>query len=488
LYYKQFMSVYSTISGIQKALAAKETTCEKLVQGYLDRIREKQELNAFLEVYGSEALDRARETDRKVAAGKAGRLAGLVLGIKDNICYKGHKVSAASRILEGFESLYSATAIERLLAEDAIIIGRLNCDEFAMGSSNENSAFGKVLNPLDTARVPGGSSGGSAAAVAADLCHAALGSDTGGSIRQPASFCGLVGLKPTYGRVSRYGLIAYASSFDQIGPLTKSVEDAALLLEIMAGKDPMDSTSSSVSVPAYSALAGSTGPKRIAYIKECIDSEGLDPEIRDRFNETLARLAGEGHTVEPVSFPYLEYMVPAYYVLTTAEASSNLSRFGGILYGYRSPNSSDIDSTFRKSRTEGFGEEVKRRIMLGTFVLSAGYYDAYYSKGQKVRRILQDKTSEILAKADFILTPTTPKTAFRSGDIKDPVTMYLEDIFTVQANLTGLPAISLPAGLHSNGMPYGFQLIGRKFQEMELMDFSKYFMDNAVITISEDRD
>ena len=480
--FKEFMRSFETITEIREAIRNKQTSCEELVKGYLSAIESSTDLNAFLEVYGSEALERAKEVDARFALKKEGRLAGVVIGLKDNICYKGHKVSAASRILEGFESLYSATVVERLLAEDAIIIGRLNCDEFAMGSSNENSSFGKVKNPLDKERVPGGSSGGSAAAVAANLCHVALGSDTGGSIRQPASFCGLVGVKPTYGRVSRYGLLAYASSFDQIGPLTKNVEDAALIMEVISGKDPMDSTSSSAEVPSYSAGLAATPKKvKVAYIKECLESEGLDSEIKARFFETLDLLKAEGHEVEAVSFPYLDYMVPTYYVLTTAEASSNLSRYGGIVYGYRSPNATDIDSTFRKSRTEGFGPEVKRRIMLGTFVLSAGYYDAYYAKGQKVRRLLKDKTNAILENFDFILIPTTPKVAFRSGEISDPVTMYLEDIFTVQANLTGLPAISLPVGKHSTGLPFGFQLIGKKFGESNLLTFSKFLMDKSSI-------
>lgn len=463
-----------SITQYRQALQNNELTVSEAVTGFLKRIEENKHLNAFLEVYSEESISRAKEVDERIKSGKAGRLAGVVIGLKDNICFKGHKVSAASKILEGFESLYSSTVVERLLAEDAIIIGRLNCDEFAMGSSNENSAFGNVKNPLDTERVPGGSSGGSAAAVAANLCHVALGSDTGGSIRQPASFCGIVGLKPTYGRVSRYGLIAYASSFDQIGPLTRNVEDAAIILSIIAGKDVKDSTSSSVVVGDYTAFNPQQAPQKLAYIRECIESPGLDPEIKESFYLLIDKLKAQGHTVEAVSFPYLEYMVPAYYVLTTAEASSNLSRFAGMLYGHRSKEATDINSTIVKSRTEGFGEEVKRRIMLGTFVLSAGYYDAYYAKGQKVRRVLQNKTLEILKDFNFILTPTTPKTAFKSGEINDPVSMYLEDIYTVQANLTGLPAISIPFARHSNNLPYSLQLIGNKFSEKELLDFSRF--------------
>ncbi len=443
-----------------------------LVEDYLRKIELNKHLNAFLEVYADEALQRAEVIDKKIADGTSGRLAGLVIALKDNICYKGHKVSASSKILAGFTSIYSSTVTERLLNEDAVIIGRCNCDEFAMGSSNENSAYGNVLNAIDNSRVPGGSSGGSTVAVQAGLCHAALGSDTGGSIRQPASFCGVIGFKPTYGRVSRYGLVAYASSLDQIGPLTKSVEDTALLTEVMSGMDEYDSTLSTKPAPVFSKFSGGKKTVRIAYIKDCLENPGLDPEIIARMEEIIADLRKDGNTVEAVDFPYLDYMVPAYYVITTAEASSNLSRFGGILYGHRSKNATDIDSTYIKSRTEGFGTEVKRRIMLGTFVLSAGYYDTYYARAQKVRRILRDKTTAIFEKYDFILLPTTPKTAFKFGANQDPISMYLEDIFTVQAPLTGMPAISLPLGKHSNGLPFGVQLMANKFEESALFEFS----------------
>ncbi|HXP52674.1 MAG TPA: Asp-tRNA(Asn)/Glu-tRNA(Gln) amidotransferase subunit GatA, partial [Bacteroidia bacterium] len=417
-----------------------------------------------------------------IKQGKAGKLAGMVIGIKDNLCYKGHKVSASSKILEGFESLYTATVVERLIAEDAIIIGRCNCDEFAMGSSNEKSAYGKVLNPHDNKRVPGGSSGGSTAAVAANLCLAALGSDTGGSIRQPASFCGVVGMKPTYGRVSRYGLLAYASSFDQVGPLTNNVEDAALILEVMAGKDEYDSTLSQKPVPAYSSELKKVDTKklRIAYLKDCVEHTGLDPEIRAQLEKTISDLKKQGHVVEPASFPLTDYAVPSYYVLTTAEASSNLSRYSGINYGHRSSKATDLESTYKKSRTEGFGKEVKRRIMLGTFVLSSGYFDAYYSKAQKVRRLFSEQTEAILKDYDLILLPSTPGTAFLFGqNDQDPVKMYLEDIFTVQANITGLPAISLPLGKHSNGLPFGVQLMGKRHDELTLLAFSEYLMNSA---------
>lgn len=478
--------MYSSLKEIQNNLKIKKLSCYQLVQYYLENISRNKHLNAFLEVYKEDALKQAADIDNKLKQNKYGRLVGLVIGIKDNICYKDHKVSAASKILDGFVSLYSATAVERLIAEDAIIIGRLNCDEFAMGSSNENSAFGNVLNPFDTKSVPGGSSGGSAAAVAADMCLAALGSDTGGSIRQPASFCGVIGIKPTYGRVSRYGLIAYASSFDQIGPITKNVEDMASILEVIAGRDEYDSTASSEPVPIYSNLLEIKDKSKIkvAYVKECLDNSGLDKEIRAKLQDSIDFLKQNGYVVDPISFPYLEYMVPTYYVLTTAEASSNLSRYAGILYGFRSSEAKDIDTAFTKSRSAGFGKEVKRRIMLGTFVLSEGYYDAYYARAQKVRRILRDKTNDILKEYDLILLPTTPKTAFKIGKISDPVTMYLEDIFTVQANLTGLPAISIPIGRHSNGLPFGLQLIGKKFDETTLLSFSKYIMQEFKLTLS----
>lgn len=471
------MELHVSYKATRNALDAGETSCRALTQAYLSRIETNNHLNAFLEVFPESALAKADEVDQKLKAGTAGKLAGMVIALKDNISYKGHKVSASSKILQGFVSVYNSTVVERLLAADAIIIGRTNCDEFAMGSSNENSAYGNVANPHDIKRVPGGSSGGSAAAVAAGLCLAALGTDTGGSIRQPASFCGTVGYKPTYGRVSRWGIIAYASSFDQVGPITNNVEDTARIMEVISGMDDYDATLASNPVPAYAAQLEVTGKKRIAYLEDCLEKEGLDPEIKARALEVIEKLKAAGHTVEPVRFPYLDYLVPAYYVLTTAEASSNLSRYDGVHFGYRSPNAYDLESTYKKSRSEGFGMEVKRRIMLGTFVLSAGYYDAYYSKGQKVRRLLREKTEAILANYDAILLPTTPGTAFEFGaNSADPIKMYLEDIFTVQANLTGMPAISIPAGKHSNGLPFGLQLIGKSFDDAGVMALGQYIL------------
>lgn len=469
--------MYRTFAEVKQAISSGVSVIDVL-EHYLTEINKNQHLNAFLEVFEDSARAKAKEVDAKIKAGTAGKLAGMVVGIKDNLCYENHKVSAASRILGNFESLFTGTAVQRLLDEDAVIIGRLNCDEFAMGSSNENSAFGNVLNPLDNNLVPGGSSGGSAAAVAAGLCTATLGSDTGGSIRQPASFTGTYGLKPTYGRISRHGLIAYASSFDQIGPFTNSLEDSALLLEIMSGKDNFDATVSSESVDQYTAFSQKEKYK-VAVIAESLKMEGLDEEIRANLEQTIEKLKNQGHTVEEVSFPYLDYMVPTYYVLTTAEASSNLSRFDGVHYGYRSPDAHGVEQTYKQSRSEGFGPEVQRRIMAGTFVLSHGYYDAYYTKGQKVRRVLQDKTDEILTKFDVILLPTTPTTAFGINAVSDPISMYLQDIFTVHANLSGNPAISLPLGKHSNGLPFGIQVIADHFKEKELFAFSSLLKQNA---------
>ncbi len=473
------MRTYHSLEEVRADLLSSETTLVALVNYYLQRIETYQHLNVFLHVYADEALKRAEAIDAKLKAGTAGKLAGMVISIKDMICYKDHPVSASSKILKGFTSIYSSTVVERILAEDAIIIGHVNCDEFAMGASNETSHYGNVLNFADNSLVPGGSSGGSAVSVQADMCLASLGTDTGGSIRQPAAFCGLVGLKPTYGRVSRYGIIAYASSFDQVGPVTKNVKDAALILEVIAGKDEFDATLSSKAVSSFSNLQAPKKNMRIAYITETIETEGIDPEIKAAMYNRVKALQADGHTVEPVSFPYLKYAVPTYYVLTTAEASSNLSRYDGVHFGYRSPNATDLESTYKLSRSEGFGEEVKRRIMLGTFVLSAGYYDAYYAKAQKVRRIIQEKSNEILSNYDLIILPTTPTTAFKIGEkTSDPVQMYLADIFTVQAPLAGLPAISVPETTHSNGLSIGIQVIGKRFEEQEMLDFAHYLTQN----------
>lgn len=449
------------------------------VEFYLQQIEAKKHLNAYVDVYAEEALQKAKELDEKRKSGEPlKKLHGVVIGIKDVICYKGHKVTAASHILEGFTATYNATAVERLLAEDAIIIGSLNCDEFAMGSSNENSFYGKTLNAIDESRVPGGSSGGSAVAVQADLCMVSLGSDTGGSVRQPADFCGIIGLKPTYGRISRYGLIAYASSFDQIGIFGKNIPDIALTLEIMAGADDFDSTVAHEKVEAYSSMAQEAKPLRIAYFKDAIDHPSLDAEMAGAMKSYLNGLSEKGHQVTGIDFDFLEYIVPTYYVLTTAEASSNLSRFDGVRYGYRvNDENIDLTSFYSQSRSQGFGKEVKRRIMLGTFVLSAGYFDAYFTQAQKVRKQLYDQTQLIFRDFDVIILPTVPSPAFKFGEKSgDPTAMYLADIYTVYANLVGIPAISLPIFTHSNGMPFGVQAMTNQFCELSLLQFSHQMM------------
>ncbi len=459
------MTLPRTFHEAKAALASGEFTVKAMTAAALAQARAKADLNIFLETFDDSALAKAAEVDAKIAAGTAGPLAGAIISIKDNLCYAGHGVSASSRMLEGYVSPYSATVVERILAADAVIIGRTNCDEFAMGSSNETSAYGQVGNPLDPARVPGGSSGGAAASVAAGTCHIALASDTGGSLRQPASFCGVAGFKPTYGRVSRYGLIAFASSFDQVGPLAHDVEDLQAVQAVIAGPDDRDNTTSHRPF----ATADVPAKLRIGYYAQCLDVPGMDPEVRDRTLAEIDRLRAEGHSVVPVELAHADLFVPTYYILSTAEASSNLARFDGIRYGHRAKEAQGVEDTYRRSRSEGFGPEVQRRILLGTFVLSAGYYDAYYGQGMKVRRIIRDNTLETLAGLDLLLTPTCPSTAFLKGQISDPVTMYLQDIFTVQANLAGIPALSIPAGQHSNGMPFGIQLMAKPFEDERLL-------------------
>lgn len=473
------MPKYVSHQQVQSDLKASKISCLELLEYYLSQIEATKDLNAYIEVFAEDARQKAHELDQKFKTNPdaVGKLFGAVISIKDVLCYEGHKVTAASKILDGFESLFSATGIQRLLDEDAIIIGRVNCDEFAMGSTCENSVYGPTKNAADPKKVPGGSSGASAVAVQADTCLVSLGTDTGGSVRQPAAFCGVIGFKPTYGRISRYGLLAYGSSFDQIGVLSNSVEDAALFLEIMAGEDEFDATVSSKPVPEYSKHLNFDKKAKIAYFDTALNGEGMDEDIRKLSFDFIENLKKEGHSVEAVDFEYLDYIIPAYYVLTTAEASSNLSRYDGIRFGHRSSEAKNIDEVYKKSRTEGFGTEVKRRIMLGTFVLSAGYYDAYYSKAQKVRRLIADRTLEILSEYDFILMPASPTPPWEIGKmVDDPVAMYLADIFTVQANMVGIPAISLPIGTHSDGMPVGIQLMANKFEEEKLLAFSKVIM------------
>ena len=472
---------FNTIKDYHASIVAGETSCIQAVNFFLDQINQHQHLNSFLEVFSEEAKLRAIELDVQQASGKAlGKLHGVVVGIKDVLCYNGHKVSAASKILESYTAVYSATAVQKLLDEGAIIIGRQNCDEFAMGSSNENSAFGPVKNAVDTSRVPGGSSGGSAVAIQANLCMVSLGSDTGGSVRQPADFCGVVGLKPSYGRISRYGLIAYASSFDQVGIFSHTVQDAALVLEVIAGADDFDSTVSTKQVPNYNELLGKASPKKVAYFKETLSHPGLDPEIKKQTEAYLASLSAKGYQVEAIDFSLLSFLVPTYYVLTTAEASSNLSRFDGIKFGHRTKDKiEDLTDLYKKSRTEGFGEEVQRRILLGTFGLSAGYFDAYFTKAQQVRRKLVDLTTDLFSKYDILVSPTVPSPAFKLGENNHSATeMFLADIYTVYANLVGIPAISIPLFKHSNGMPFGLQVMSASFNETALLQFAHQIMDN----------
>ncbi len=471
------MKSYSTFPDLQLDLKAGNISCTDLVHHHLRHIQSQTHLNVFLTVYEEEALARAQTIDAKIKSGTAGKLAGLIVGLKDVIAHQDHPLQASSKILDGFVSQFNATVVERLLNEDAIIIGRQNCDEFAMGSSNENSAFGPVLNAIDNNRVPGGSSGGSAVAVMADMCRVSLGSDTGGSVRQPAAFCGVIGLKPTYSRLSRHGLTAYGSSFDCIGIFGTCIEDIALVMEVIAGADEFDGTISRREVPHYSAHLTSGKKYKIAYLADTLNSKGLQPEIKEAIQSKIDVLKQNGHQVEAIDFPLLEFVLPTYYILATAEASSNLSRYDGVRYGYRSKNTTNLESMYKKSRAEGFGKEVQNRILLGTFVLSAGYYDAYFTKAQKVRRLIREKTKEIFSEYDFILTPTTPTTAFKLGEHREnPVEMYLADLFSVQANVAGIPAISIPSGKDNEGMPIGIQVMADDFEESKLFDFSNQLM------------
>jgi aspartyl-tRNA(Asn)/glutamyl-tRNA(Gln) amidotransferase subunit A len=466
---------FESINVYHTRLRDGSTSCVQAVEFYLGQIKKHSHLNAFVRIYDQEAINKAISLDKSRMAGRPmGKLHGVIVAIKDVICYKDHPITAASKILGEFISVYSATAVDRLLAEEAIIIGHTNCDEFAMGSTNENSFYGATLNALDESRVPGGSSGGSAVAVQASLCMVSLGSDTGGSVRQPADFCGIIGFKPTYGTISRYGLIAYASSFDQIGIFGKNVPDVGAVLDVIAGPDGFDSTASNFPLEA---IPKPDKKLKIAYFPEALDSPALDPEIRKGLTFFLSKLADDGHVVDPVHFEYLDYIVPTYYILTTAEASSNLSRYDGVRYGYTHKKGADLAEMYNKTRSEGFGKEVKRRIMLGTFVLSAGYYDAYFTKAQQVRQLLVETTGMIFKEFDFLIFPTSPSTAFKLGEkLADPVEMYAADIFTVFSNLTGIPSISLPLFWHNNGLPYGVQIMSKKFSELSLLDLSDRWM------------
>ena len=495
-----------SIAQLQTEIQENRASLPDAVESYLEAAGKRQEINAFTSLYGDQAREQAKAIQKKIESGNAGRLAGAIMGIKDIISEKGKKVTCASRMLQQFEGVYDATVIEKLKKEDALFIGRTNMDEFGMGSSNENSIFGPARNPHDPSKVTGGSSGGSAAAVAAGFCNSALGSDTGGSIRQPSSFCGIVGLKPTYGRVSRYGLVAYASSFDSIGPLANTVEDAAKVLGVIAGRDKRDGTTADVPVPDYSRAVANPSESLKIGIPEAFFGEGLDEEIRDQIMESVKALESDGAKIIPVELPNSKYAIATYYILATAEASSNLARYDGVRYGYRADikkvkdqlrleeealreqlkkadenlkpdlefRINNMDSPlirlYKQTRTEGFGTEVKRRIMLGTYVLSSGYYDAYYAKAQKIRRLIKDDYTRAFEKVDVIVTPTSPTTAFDIGSkIDDPLQMYLNDIYTISANLAGICGINVPVGVHSNGLPIGMQFLGNTFQEEKIL-------------------
>ncbi len=466
------MATAFTIESVRSAIAGRTLTASALAEEFYTRIKQEDpEIGAFLTLSKERAAAKAAEIDRLAEAGNPlPPLAGVPVAIKDVMVTRDVRTTAGSKILENFVPPYDCTAVARMEAAGAMVLGKLNCDEFAMGSSTENSAYHPVHNPRDKSRVPGGSSGGSAAAVAAGMAVATLGSDTGGSIRQPASFCGVVGLKPTYGRVSRYGLIAFASSLDHIGPFANTVKDAALVLRTIAGRDPMDSTSAPVPVPNYVAeLETPVESIKVGVAKEYF-GDGLDPEVRAAVEAAIQKLAELGCEIVPVSLPHTEYAIPTYYIVATAEASSNLARYDGVRYGFRARNARTLSDMYRFTRDGGFGMEVKRRIMLGTYVLSAGYYDAYYLKAQRVRTLLTRDFDEAFKKVDVIAAPTCPTPAFRLGEkVNDPLAMYLADIYTVTANLAGIPGISVPCGENHEKMPIGLQLFGRHFDETTLL-------------------
>lgn len=469
------MLPYKNISNKIQQIKDGKLSLKENIDHFIQQIEKKRHLNAFNFVFAEESLQNAKIIEDKIKSGKHGKLAGLVVAIKDVLALKNKPLTCSSKILKNFESIYTATAVQKLIDEDAIIIGKTNCDEFAMGSSNENSAFGNVLNPHDNSKVPGGSSGGSAAAVAAELCDIALGTDTGGSVRQPAAFCGVLGLKPTYGRISRYGLTAFASSFDCVGIFSNNFQDMASSLKVMSGRDENDSTSSFSVVPNYNEDMDSDNLSfKIGIPKECF-SEGLSEEIKVRILDLIDKLKPLGFQFVDIDLPTTEYNIATYYILATAEASSNLARYDGARYGVRSEKSSSLNEMYVNSRSEGFGKEVKRRIMLGTYVLSAGYYDAYYLKAQKVRRLIKNDFSKVFSKVDLIISPTSPTTAFKLGEkIDDPLQMYLNDIYTTSANLAGIPGLSIPYGKDSDNMPIGIQFLANQFEELKLLQIGKF--------------
>ncbi len=467
------LSSHSDIRSLQMALREKRLGVTDIVTHYLDSIERTKDLNQYIEVYREEAIDQAKTLDEKINVGQPlGKLFGMVLSHKDIISYKNHGLSASSKTLKGYTSKFNATVIDRVIREDGIIIGRVPCDEFAMGSSNENSAYGPVKNPHDASRIPGGSSGACATSVASDTCWASIGTDTGGSVRQPAAFCGIIGFKPSYGRISRHGLIAYASSFDQAGFLTKSVYDAALLLEVTAGLDDFDASMYAGNEEKFSTSLDNDLNQKIAYLDVGHYKESIDPVIYQNYMDTLEKWTSLGLQLEPVKMDWLDYVIPAYYVMTTAEASSNLSRFDGIRYGHRA-KADTLDQLYKRSRTEGFGAEVKRRILLGTYVLSAGFYDAYYTKAQKVRRLVKNNLDEIFTEYEALILPVSPVMPWKIGArMDDPISVYLADIFTVLANVAGVPGISVPTGADENNLPIGTQLISKSWNESYLLSLA----------------
>ena len=475
---------FQNIATYHQHLRSGETTCTAATEYYLGQIEEQKHLNAFVSIFGDEALARAKALDEAVAEGKKLLpLHGVVIGLKDVFCYKDHPVTAASKMLQGFKSLFNATVVERLLQAGAIIIGATNCDEFAMGSANETSFYGPALNPHDPERVPGGSSGGTAAAVAAGLCMVGIGSDTGGSVRQPADYCGIFGLKPTYGRISRYGLIAYASSFDCVGLMARELDDIGRVYNEIAGSDGFDSTAMLDAVPKWNG-ADPDKKYRIGWLQPALEGSYGDAEIPTAIHATLAQLSAMGHTVFPIPFDLLDFVTPAYYVMTTAEASSNLSRYDGLRYGHQSAApAEDLTAFYSANRSEGFGKEVQRRIMLGTFVLSAGYYDAYFSKAQQVRQRIMDETARIFSEADVLVMPVSPTIAPRLHENEhDPVATYMADIFTVFANLAGIPALAIPLYKHSSGMPFGLQILAGPGNEITLQQVGSLLYEHCCKT------
>ena len=465
------MSIYKNHSGKLELIKSGKLSLLENVEFFLNQIEQNKDLNAFNFIF-EDCVNSAELIQSKIKNGTAGKLAGMVIAVKDVLAIKDKPLTCSSKILSNFESLYTATAIQKLINEDAIIIGKTNCDEFAMGSSNENSYFGPVKNPVNKNYVTGGSSGGSAAAVAANLCDAAIGTDTGGSIRQPAAFCGIFGMKPSYGRVSRFGLNAFASSFDSIGTFAKNIYDIALVHEVLSGFDNNDSTSENVTVPEYSSLKKDIENIKIGIPKEYF-AEGLNEEVKSAIDKKIELIQSKGIEIVEINLPMTEFSIATYYILTTAEASSNLARFDGARYGYRTQQKVGLKEMYTKSRSEGFGTEVKRRIMLGTYVLSAGYYDAYYRKAQKVRRLIKEDFENAFKEVDLILTPTSPTTAFKIGEkSSDPLEMYLSDIYTTSANLAGIPGLNIPVGFDNNGLPIGMQLMANQFEEDLLLSFA----------------